>query len=88
MEVRKTSVFEKDALQLDGSLRERLKKAVAKTIARPEGGKPLEHLANVFSERVANYRLVYKYEGNTLLLVCFKNRDEVYRELEKLLRQV
>jgi mRNA-degrading endonuclease RelE of RelBE toxin-antitoxin system len=79
-----TVVFEKDAKRLDASLRKELKRAVEKVIAKPEGGKPLKHLKNVFGERVRNFRLIYRLCGTELQLVCFKNRDEVFDFLKYL----
>ncbi len=51
-------------------------KEKTKPFSLPEdGSKPLKHLANVFSERVENRRLVYKADKGALLLICFKSRD-------------
>jgi mRNA-degrading endonuclease RelE of RelBE toxin-antitoxin system len=84
MELRQTDTFEKDFRKLDGGLRQRLKKALQKVFERPKLGKPLGRFKNVFSERVGHFRLVYRVKGEVLLLVCFKNRDDVYAELRKL----
>jgi mRNA-degrading endonuclease RelE of RelBE toxin-antitoxin system len=77
-------VFEKDAARVDASFRKELKRAVDKIIANPEGGKPLKHLKNFFSERVRNFRVVYRLRDGDLQLLCFKNRDEVYDFLKQI----
>lgn len=71
--------------RLDGSMRPRLKAAIEKIVRQPQSGKPLKHFSNVFSECVGPFRLIYKLEPDVLLLVCFKNRDEVYDELAALI---
>ncbi|HLC47638.1 MAG TPA: type II toxin-antitoxin system RelE/ParE family toxin [Candidatus Norongarragalinales archaeon] len=84
MEILHHPEFEKDVKRLDGSLKERLKKAIGKISSNPEIGKPLKHLHFCFSERIENYRLIYTFKENQILLVCFKNRDEVYEFLNLL----
>ncbi len=83
MELRQTQVFEHDVKKLDGSIKQRLKKSLEKIISAPTGGKPLKHFHNVFSERIENYRLAYRVKDNEILLICFKNRDEVYEYLKQ-----
>ncbi len=83
MKILQTETFERDVRKLDGSLRPRLKKAVEKISQAPLLGKPLKHLQNVFSERVGNFRLIYRFTGGELLLVCFKNREGVYAHLKE-----
>ncbi len=83
LELRQTGTFEKDVKKLDVALKARIKKAIEKIAANPEGGKPLKHLPNVFSERIDNCRLIYRASGNEILLVCFKNREQVYEFLKE-----
>ena len=78
-----TETFERDVRKLDGSLKPRLKKAIEKISQAPFLGKPLKHLQNVFSERVLNFRLIYRVKDDELLLVCFKNREGVYAFLKE-----
>lgn len=82
MKLVQTETFEKDIKKLDGSIKERLKKAIQKIIDNPEGGKPLKHHSNVFSERIEQYRLIYKISREEILLIYFKKRDEVYQYLK------
>ncbi len=83
MKLVQTETFEKDVRKLDGSLKPRLKKAIEKIMQAPFLGKPLKHLPNVFSERVDNFRLIYRVKDGELLLVCFKNREAVYSYLKE-----
>ncbi len=83
MIIKQTHEFEKDVNKIDKNLRLILKKKIQKIINNPLLGKPLKHLSTVFSERVEGYRLIYKFDKNKILLVCFKNRDKVYNYLEK-----
>ena len=85
MQISQTDVFEKDILHLGNDLRLRLKKAIEKISLNPTLGKPLRHFSNVFSERIENKRLIYQLRKNDVLLVCFKNRDEVYDYVNSLL---
>ena len=84
MELRKTAVFERDIKKLDGTMRHRLKKAIVKIASNPWLRKPLRHLPGLFSERLENYRLVYRVTGDELLLLCFKNREDVYEHVRDL----
>jgi len=84
LKILQTPVFEKDAKRLDGGLRKRLGKTIEKIAANPLFGKPLRHAPCFFSERIENFRLVYRFQNNELLLICFKNRDEVYQYLKGL----
>ena len=86
MEFESTPVFDKDMRKLDRHEKAELKGLLEKILENPENGKPLEHYANVFSKRTEHKRLVYKLmrqEGKILLLL-YKNRDEVYEFLKML----
>ncbi len=41
-------------------------------------GKPLRHFKDVYSTRIRNERLIYKAEGNNIILLFFKSREDVY----------
>jgi len=86
MEFESPPVFDKDMRKLDRHEKAELKGLLEKILENPENGKPLEHYANVFSKRTEHKRLVYKLmrqEGKILLLL-YKNRDEVYEFLKML----
>ncbi|MCX6770216.1 MAG: hypothetical protein NT051_06115 [Candidatus Micrarchaeota archaeon] len=86
LELESTSIFDKDIRKLDKHERKELKDLLDKILEKPEIGKPMEHYANVFSKRTEHRRLVWKVkkqEGKVLLLM-YKNRDEVYEELKRL----
>ena len=86
MQLRQTDTFERDAKRLDASVKSRLKSAIEKILRQPTIEKPLRHYPNFFSERVGHFRLIYRLETpDSILLYCFKNRDEVYDELQRLL---
>ncbi|MFH0973667.1 MAG: type II toxin-antitoxin system RelE/ParE family toxin [Candidatus Micrarchaeota archaeon] len=78
--VLETEFFERDVKKLDASVKRELRQTVSKIIDDPKKGKPLKHFKNVFSERMRNFRIIYRFveSRNELLLVCFRNRDEVY----------
>ena len=83
MELLQTGEFERDVGKLDRGMKRQLGKAIEKISKNPNAGKPLKHLDSVFSERVSNFRLIYQFKDDGMLLVCFKNRDEVYGYLKK-----
>ena len=85
MEIKQTEEFKKDIKKLDGSFREELKRVIIKIIERAMFGKPMKHVKNVFSERIRNKRLLYMFENNTLIFLCFKSRKEVYDWLREFL---
>ncbi len=86
MEFESTSVFDKDVKKLDGNERKMLKALLEKIAQQPEGGKPMEHHANVFSKRTTMRRLIWqvKKKENKILLVLYQNRDEAYETLRKM----
>jgi mRNA-degrading endonuclease RelE of RelBE toxin-antitoxin system len=81
--VKQTHEFEKDFKKIDKSLKLKLKKKIKKIIEFPLSGKPLKHLSKVFSERLEGHRLIYEFKENKILLICFKNRNDVYAYLQK-----
>ncbi|MFA4946099.1 MAG: type II toxin-antitoxin system RelE/ParE family toxin [Candidatus Micrarchaeia archaeon] len=76
--------YEKDVKKLDSTWREPLKARLERIAANPHAEKPLKHFSNVFSARIGSKRLVYKVDGATVKLACFKSRDEVYDYLKKI----
>ena len=86
MEFESTSIFERDIKKLDRHERKELKDLLDKILEAPEAGKPMEHYANVFSRRTKHRRLIWKVkkQEGIILLLMYKNRDEVYEELKNL----
>jgi mRNA-degrading endonuclease RelE of RelBE toxin-antitoxin system len=86
LEFESTSIFDKDIKKLDNHERKELKDLLGKIAEMPEIGKPLEHFANVFSKRTEHRRLIWKVkkQEGIILLLMYKNRDEVYEELKRL----
>ena len=86
MELETTPIFDKDIKKLDKHERKELKDLIDNISERPEIGKPMEHYANVFSKRTEHRRLIWKVkkQEGIILLLMYKNRDEVYEELKRL----
>lgn len=76
-----TEKFEKDVKRFkDSSLKDKLEKQIRKIIENPEFGKPLRYgLRGEWTIYVKPYRLIYKVEGDKLILLRFEHRKEVYR---------
>ena len=74
--LRPTDDFLKQARKLDKSVRELVEKKLERIRQAPTLSKPLEHGSNVYSERVKNFRIVFKVSGNEVILYRVKKRDE------------
>ena len=86
MELESTPIFDKDIKKLDKHERKELKDLLDKILEQPEIGKPMEHYSNVFSKRTKHRRLIWKVkkQERVILLLMYKNRDEVYEALRNL----
>jgi mRNA-degrading endonuclease RelE of RelBE toxin-antitoxin system len=86
MQLETTPIFDKDVKHLDTHERRELKDLIGKILEQPEIGKPMEHYANVFSKRTMRRRLIWKVkkQEGIVILIMYKNRDEVYEELRNL----
>jgi addiction module RelE/StbE family toxin len=75
-----TEKFEKEFKKIkDKELKERLKKQIVKITENPDFGKPLKYdLKGEWTIYVKPYRLIYKVEGDKLILLRFEHRKEVY----------
>jgi addiction module RelE/StbE family toxin len=75
-----TEKFEKEFKKIkDKGLKEKLKKQIVKIIENPAFGKPLKYcLKGERTVYVKPYRLIYKVEGDKLILLRFEHRKEVY----------
>jgi addiction module RelE/StbE family toxin len=75
-----TEKFEDDVKKIrDKSLKEKLQKQIDKITENPAFGKPLRYsLRGEWSIYVKPYRLIYKVEGDRLILLRFEHRKEVY----------
>ena len=75
-----THSFKDDVKKIrDKGLKERLQKQIEKVAENPNFGKPLRYgLKGEWSVRVKPYRLIYKVEGDKLILLRFEHRKEVY----------
>ena len=75
-----TLKFERDVKKIkDKALKEKLQKQIDKIAENPSLGKPLRYgLKGEWSTYVKAYRLIYKVEGDKLILLRFEHRKEVY----------
>lgn len=75
-----TQKFEQDFKHVkDSTTKERLLKQIAKIAERPDIGKPLKYaLKGEWTIYIKPYRLIYCVEGETLILLRFEHRKEVY----------
>lgn len=76
-----TEKFERELRKVkDKELKARVKKQIEEIVGNPEIGKPLRfELKGERSVRIAPYRLIYAMKGDTLYLLRFEHREEVYR---------
>ena len=75
-----TQKFEQDIKKIRKSpLMEKLGKQIKKLTENPNFGKPLRYdLKCEWTIYVKPYRLIYKIEGDRLILLRFEHREEVY----------
>lgn len=75
-----TDKFESDVKKIrDKGLKSKLQKQIDKITENPDFGKPLRYgLKGEWSVYVKPYRLIYKVEGDRLILLRFEHRKEVY----------
>lgn len=75
-----TSKFKDDVKKIkDTLLREKLEKQIKKILENPEIGKPLQYaFKGERTVRVPPYRLIYSIHYNTLILLRFEHRKDVY----------
>lgn len=63
----------------DKATKEKITKQIEKVISNPEVGKPLSHSHRGERRiRLGSYRLIYAVEGETLYILSFRHRKEVY----------
>ncbi|AJF07638.1 addiction module antitoxin RelB [Geoalkalibacter subterraneus] len=76
----------RDIPKLNGDIRQRIRKAVeARLMVAPqEYGEPLRKTLRGYWElRVGDYRIVFKVEGDEILILGICHRKEVYPLMEK-----
>lgn len=75
-----TQKFEHDFRKIrNRATQEKLEKQVRKIIEDPNFGKPLRYgLRGEWSIYVKPFRLIYKVEGERLILLRFEHRKQVY----------
>ena len=76
-----TDKFERELRKVrDKELKARARKRIKEVVENPEIGKPLRfELKGERSVRIPPYSLIYAVKGDTLYLLRFEHRKEVYR---------
>jgi addiction module RelE/StbE family toxin len=65
----------------DKVTRDRLLKQFRKLMNIPEAGKPLKHeLKHHRSVRIPPFRIIYRFEQDNLVILCFDHRKSVYKK--------
>ena len=83
MEIFSTDEFDNDIKKIDKNTKLRIGKITTELKRSNFIGKPLKHAKNVYSLRIENKRLVYTVEGDKVLLLFFKSRENVYDYLRQ-----
>lgn len=81
-EIRHTETFDRDLKKLDNAVKKHLEKTLEKILENPTRFKPLEHYPNHYRLRFEHFRVVYKVEGNAVVLLFVRKRDEAYRQMK------
>ena len=79
-------VKKQDIPKLNADVRDRIKKAIETRLmtAPQEYGEPLRKtLKSYWKLRVGDYRVVFKVDGNEILILGICHRKEVYPSVEK-----
>ncbi len=76
--LRPTDDFLKQVRKLDNTMKELVDKKLERIKQAPALSKPLEHGSNTYTERVKNFRIVFKVSGNDVILLRVKKRKEAY----------
>ena len=80
MEIIFTEEFRNEFKKIkDKTTRIRIIKHIKKLVILPESGKPLKHdLKNHRTIWIPPFRLIYRIEGDKIIINCFDHRKEVY----------
>ena len=80
MEIIFSEEFKRDFKKIkDKVTRLRIIKQLKKLYDVPEAGKPLQYnLKNHRSVRVPPFRIIYRLEGNKIVINCFDHRKDIY----------
>ena len=76
-----TDKFESDIKRIrDKALKEKLQKQIEKITSNPDFGKPLRYdFKGEKTIYVKPYRLIFKVEGDKLVILRFEHRKEAYK---------
>ena len=74
-----TPEFKRTYSKLDKSLREKVKTAINKLMSGQSGKRLKYNLKEYYSIRVSNIRVIYKVDGNDIILIACGHRKNVYR---------
>lgn len=79
-------VVKKDIPALSSFFKSRIKRAIEeKLTTRPElFGKPLKHSSNGYQKlRVGDYRIIFRMEINTVMVLAIGHRSWIYKMMRK-----
>jgi len=76
-----TDTFVSDLKNLDPTTKGALRKSLSKILEDPLRFKPLKGRPAYHRIRIGVYRLIYKLDGTSIILLYFKKRDTVYERL-------
>ncbi|MFH1182338.1 MAG: type II toxin-antitoxin system RelE/ParE family toxin [Candidatus Woesearchaeota archaeon] len=81
MRLRFSEEFKDDFKKIkDNALKLKIAKHLKKLEILPESGKPLQHnLKGYRSIRIPPFRIIYRLEGDKLMVNCFEHRKDVYK---------
>ena len=81
MEIVFSDEFKNDYKKIkDKATRIKIIKHIKKLEKLPESGKPLKHeMKNHRSIKIPPFRLIYRIEGNKIVINCFDHRKDVYK---------
>jgi len=76
-----TQKFEQEFKKIrDRATQDKLEKQIRKIIENPHFGKPLKYdLREEWTIYIKPYRLIYRADGDKLILLRFEHRKKVYR---------
>ena len=73
-----TARFLQEFSSLDNSIRIIVRKKLERIKQNPKLSKPLKHEANIYSERIKGYRIVFEVIGREIFLYHVLKRDDSY----------
>ncbi len=76
--LRPTTEFLEEVRKLDHATNEQVRKRLDKIKQNPHLSKPLKHAANLFSERIGGWRILFEVAKDEVILYHIRKRKEAY----------